>query len=41
MMDEWKSMKDENLHSYWNFNKNKVHLACPFGMVEVLEASFN
>lgn len=40
MTDKWKSTMVAKFHSYLNCNKNKVHLACPVGMAEVLEASF-
>lgn len=41
MMDEWKSTRVARVHSGWDGNKSKMHLACPTSMAEVLEASFH
>ena len=41
MMDEWKSTKLERVQSGWDGNKNKIHLACPTVMAEVLEVAFD
>lgn len=41
MMDEWKSNKMVRVHSGWDDNKIKVHLASPVGLAKVLVASFD
>jgi len=41
MMDEWKSTKVERVHSGWDDNGSRMHLACLVGMVEILEGSFD
>lgn len=41
MTDELKSIGVERVHSDWDANKSKIYLACPTGMVEVVEASFD
>lgn len=41
MMDVWKSTRVVRIHSNWDGNKTKMHLSCPIGMTEVLEASFD
>lgn len=40
-MDEWKNTKVERVHSSWDGNKCTMYLACPIGMDEVFEASFD
>lgn len=40
MKDEQENTKGEGMHFDWDFNMNRIPLACPFGMVEFLEASF-
>ena len=41
MMDEWKSTRVERVHFDWDGNKSNIDLACPVGMVKVLEASYD
>jgi len=41
MKDEWKNTKGAWVHFSWDGNRSRMHLACPTGMAEVLEASFD